>query len=92
MDTNAPAPIPCHLAMHPDSGHALFRQQEDAREWAEQQTAHHHPEQSCHWVSGGEHGWEALRFPDGQTAATVYTLMLDGTLPEYRFASYWEDD
>lgn len=90
-DTHTPAPVPCYLVEHPKSGHALFRLPTDAREWAEQQTGFHHPGQQTRWVSGGEHGWEAQRLPNGQTAATVYALVLDGTLEDSRFASYWED-
>lgn len=91
-DTNTPPPSPCYLVEHPRAGRAGFRLPEDARDWADRQTDYHHPGQAVRWVSGGEHGWEAQRLPDGTTAATVHTLMLDGTLPEYRFASYWAQD
>lgn len=89
-DTRTAAPVRCYLAVHPRAGRALFRLPEDAREWAERQTDYHSGQES-RWVSGGEHGWEALRLPDGKTAATVYALMLDEKLPEHRFASYWEE-
>lgn len=91
-DTHAPAPVRCYLAQHPRAGRALFRLPEDAREWADRQTDYHHPGQEPRWVSGGEHGWEQQHLPDGTTAATVYALMLDGTLEESRFASYWDED
>ncbi|MDK1473626.1 hypothetical protein QNO07_09360 [Streptomyces sp. 549] len=90
-DTNLPDPAPRYLVEHSRASRKLFTLPGDAREWAEKQTHFHYPRWSTRWVSGGEHGWEQLRLGDGTTAATVYTLLLDETLEDSRFASYWDE-
>lgn len=90
-DTRTPAPVPCYLVLHPTAGRALFRLRQDAIDWADHQTCRP-GDPAPRWVSGGEHGWEQQYTPDGKTAATMYTLTLDGTLDESRFASYWAED
>jgi hypothetical protein len=72
-----------YLALHGQSGHALFSEDSEARQWMEYQTDYHHPGQSTTWVDGGHHGWTAQRLDDGTTAGTVYAIRLDGTLPDH---------
>ena len=70
------------LADHALSGRELFSSNTEARRWIEYQTDYHHAGQAPRWVDGGEHGWQALRLPDGTTAGHIYALQLDKTLPE----------
>jgi hypothetical protein len=76
-----------YLADHEQSGRALFSSNAEARSWLEYQTDYHHAGKATRWVDGGEHGWQALRLPDGTSVAHIYALQLDKTLPDD-----WDED
>lgn len=69
-------------AMSPAAKAAL----DNAREWADEQTAYHRPDVTVRWVDGGHHGWHEQRLPSAAPfdgAAAIYELEIDKHVPRY---------